>query len=146
MVLPFVERGVFDGMSYGLSVAGYDIRLDQDVRISPGQFRLASTLERFSIPSDIMAIVHDKSSWARRGIALQNTVFEPGWSGYATLEISDHRQDGPELLISAGSPIAQLVFHQLVEPTAQPYCGKYQNQERGPQSARDEAIPPPPAA
>jgi dCTP deaminase len=138
MVDPFVERGVFEGMSYGLSSAGYDIRIAQEVRLCPGQFKLASTLERFQIPDDILAILHDKSSWARRGIALQNTVFEAGWNGYATLEISDHRHEGEEIVIPAGAPIAQLVFHQLIAPTEQPYRGKYQDQEAGPQEARSE--------
>ncbi len=138
MITPFCERGIFEGMSYGLSSAGYDIRLDQTIVIRPGEFTLASTLEQFDIPDDILAIVHDKSSWARRGIALQNTVFEPGWKGYATLEISDHRHEGEAILIPAGAPIAQLVFHQLIVPTEMPYSGKYQGQAKRPQVARLE--------
>ncbi len=138
MIIPFVERGVFNGMSFGLSAAGYDVRIDQDISLHPGQFILASTIEHFDIPTDVMAILHDKSSWARQGVVVQNTVFEPGWKGYATLEITDHRYYGEEIIIPSGSPIGQLVFHQLAASTEQPYCGKYQHQERGPQSSREE--------
>ena len=80
--------------------------------------------------------MHDKSSWARRGIAVQNTLFDPGWSGYATLELSNHGQE--IVTITAGDPIAQIVFHMLDQATEQPYQGKYQDQEAGPQPARLE--------
>jgi len=56
--------------------------------------------------------------------------------GYATLELTNH---GREVLrIEAGDPIAQVVCHLLTEPTAQPYTGKYQDQEAGPQHARND--------
>lgn len=121
-------------LSYGLSSCGYDIRLDAGVMLSPREFRLASSLERFCMPDHVMGVVHDKSSWARRGLAVQNTVIEPGWRGYLTLELTNHGRD--MLIIGDGWPIAQVVFHMLVEPTEQPYAGKYQDQERGPQGAR----------
>jgi deoxycytidine triphosphate deaminase len=57
-----------------------------------------------------------------------------GWRGWLTLEISNNSLD--EVVINAGEPIAQIVFEMLDFPTEQPYAGKYQNQERGPQSAR----------
>jgi hypothetical protein len=67
-----------------------------------------------------------------------NTILDPGWRGYATLELINH---GPSpLIILAGDPIAQVVCHLLTEPTTQPYAGKYQDQEAGPQPARDGAI------
>ena len=94
-------------------------------------------MERFDLPTDIMMIVHDKSSWARRGLATQNTVFDPGWRGYATLELTNHGK--ASLIILAGDPIAQVVCHLLTEPTTQPYAGKYQDQEAGPQPARDDS-------
>lgn len=137
MIRPFVERGVFNGMSYGLSAAGYDVRLDQGITIHPEGFVLASTLEHLDIPTDLLVTVHDKSSWARRGIACQTTVFEPGWRGFATLELSNHGYESIE--IPSGAPIAQLLFHRLVEPTEQPYSGKYQDQGRGPQPAKEES-------
>ena len=144
------------GTSYGLSMCGYDVRLDQDVTIYPGFTVLCSTLEKFHMPRDLVAIVHDKSTWARLGLQVQNTVAEPGWCGYLTLELtyaplispSDpwwkilwKRQllaSGlyPPMVLRAGTPIAQVLFH-LTDKMTQGYGGgKYQNQERGPQEAR----------
>ena len=136
MIEPFEERGVASGMSYGLSCCGYDIRIYRGRILRPGDFALASTLERFAIPDDIMGHVADKSTWARRGLAVQNTILEPGWEGYLTIELSNH--GGETLVIADGTPIAQIVFHQLLEPTEQPYRGKYDRQERGPVPARFE--------
>jgi dCTP deaminase len=145
MISPFVERDVVRGMSCGLGPASYDIRIAESVTIAPGEFVLASTMERFCIPHDVLMVVHDKSTWARRGLSVFNTIFDPGWGepgryAYATLELVNH---GPaSLVIAAGDPIAQVVCHLLTEPTTQPYgfngTGKYQNQEPGPQGARDE--------
>lgn len=122
------------GMSYGLGPAGYDIRagaLDpnnklEGVTLRPGAFRLLASLERIKVPHDILVIVHDKSSLARKGLALQNTVLEPGWEGYITLELSNH--GFKNIHIMRGQPIAQLVFHLLDQPTTTPYKGKYQDQ------------------
>jgi dCTP deaminase len=134
IITPFHERTVVNGMTFGLSCHGYDIRIAERLYLEPGNFVLASSIERFDMPDDICGIVHDKSTWARCGIACQNTVIEAGWRGYLTLEISNH-SDMPQQ-IAAGSPIAQIVFHMLDEPTEQPYAGKYQDQEAGPQAAR----------
>ena len=65
MISPFCERGVEGGMSYGLSVAGYDVRIAQDVCLEPGEFSLASTVEKFSMPIDVLAKVADKSKIGR---------------------------------------------------------------------------------
>ncbi len=88
------------------------------------------------MPDNVMGIVHDKSSWARKGLTVQNTVIEPGWAGFLTLELTYHGES--ELFVHYGDPIAQIVFHRLDEITEQPYIGKYQNQERGPQEAIEE--------
>ena len=136
MISPFVEHGIVRGMSFGLSAASYDVRIAESVTIYPGEFVLASTMERFCIPNDVLMVAHDKSSWARRGLAVQNTIFDPGWRGYATLELTNHGKEPLDIL--AGDPIAQVVCHLLTEPTAQPYSGKYQDQEAGPQPARDD--------
>lgn len=143
MIDPFVERSVMNGMSYGLSVAGYDIRIKQSINLYPAgydddkpSFALASTIERFDLPNDILGHVADKSTWARRGLAVQNTILEPGWCGYLTLELSNH---GTEILrIEAGMPIAQIVFHKLLEAAETPYSGKYQDQEDRPVNAKEE--------
>jgi len=134
MISPFTERDVIRGMSFGLSAASYDIRIAESVTIDPGEFVLASTIERFRVPNDVLIVVHDKSSWARRGLVVQNTIFDPGWRGYATLELTNHSKS--PLAILAGDPIAQVVCHLLTEPTTQLYSGKYQDQEAGPQPAR----------
>lgn len=141
IMTPFSEREKFGGMTYGLGPAGYDVRVEFDERgerpccvLAPGGFTLASTVEHFVMPDDVIGFVHDKSSWARVGIALQNTVIEPGWSGYLTLEISNHSDS--LLRIDRGMPIAQIVFHRLDEPAALPYRGKYHEQARGPQGAK----------
>lgn len=129
-VTPFEERSTAFGMSYGLSAAGYDVRSAQDVVIPPAGFVLVSTLERFRMPSDIIAFVHDKSTWARQGLAVQNTVIEPGWCGYLTMELTNHSKN--DLVIHRGMPLAQIIFHYLDREPENPYNGKYQNQEAGP--------------
>jgi len=130
---PFVERAVANGMTYGLGPAGYDVRIAETVLLRPGAFALASTIERFSMNPDVIGFVHNKSTWARKGLTVQNTVIEPGWQGWLTLELTNHGYG--ELMIEAGSPIAQVIFHLLPEETDLPYWGKYQNQQRGPQPA-----------
>lgn len=149
MILPFFESNKAFGLSYGLGPCGYDIRIDQTFTIYPANlknfilnalgfkrpsFMLASTIETFNIPNNIAAVVMDKSTWARQGLALQTTIAEPGWFGILTLELSNHG-DKP-LHIKKGMPIAQMVFHRLTENTELPYVGKYQGQEQNPQPAR----------
>jgi len=131
---PFCERTVHNGMTYGLGPAGYDVRIAETLVLLPGEFMLASTIERFDMPNDILAVVHDKSSWARRGLTVQNTIIEPGWRGFLTLELTNHSDS--VIYIDGGSPIAQIIFHRLEEPTEIPYQGRYQDQEAGPQPAR----------
>lgn len=134
MLTPFSERGVFDGRSFGLSVAGYDIRIAEKVTLYSRGFGLASSMERFCMPKNIIGFVKDKSSWARLGISVFNTVIEPGWEGFLTLEVVNH---GDGINIPPGSPIAQIIF-QFTDELTTGYTGKYQNQEPGPQSARYE--------
>lgn len=141
MIEPFHERTAFKGKTFGLSAAGYDVRVEfsagNALYLAAGAFTLASTIERFQMPRNLMGVVHDKSSWVRRGICVQNTIIEPGWEGYLTLELTNHSDQ--DIILQAGMPIAQVVFHMLDKPTDQPYDGKYQDQQRGPQPAIDEA-------
>ena len=132
-----------NGVSHGLGEVGYDIRLKQDIRFlvneegpsisvdgiwKPGRFTLASAVELFDMPENLMGIIHDKSSWARQGLSVFNTVVEPGWRGYLTLELVFH---GNECVHQpAGCGIAQAVFHELSCPAV--YDGKYQDQEDRP--------------
>ncbi len=134
-----------NGVSHGLAEAGYDIRVKQDIYFTPpdyesygnrygcvridekyemGTFCIASAIEEFQMPNDLVGIVHDKSSWARQGLSVFNTVIEPGWCGFLTLEF--HFKGRKALHIPAGSGIAQVIFHRL-EETGE-YNGKYQNQ------------------
>lgn len=133
LIDPFCERTVEHGMTFGLGPNGYDIRIREKISIGPGEFLLASTVEYFRIPTNLCCVVHDKSSWCRRGLTVQNTVFEAGWQGFATLELVNHSSERIE--IQAGSPIAQLLFDVLSQPTEQPYSGKYQFAPQGPQQA-----------
>jgi dCTP deaminase len=137
---PHFPRTSFKGVSYGESIAGYDVRLGKPlglmaefIRMRPGQFLLAHTLERFLMPADVMGIVHDKSTLARQGIAVQNTVLEPGWRGYLTLEITNHGDQEIDLWYHQG--IAQVVFHRLEQEAEYLYSGKYQNAPDFPQPA-----------
>lgn len=136
------------GVSYGLSEAGYDIRIAQTVvfhrasdnnwvglrgnddegELFPGRFALASAMEEFQMPADLVGVVHDKSTWARQGLSVFNTVIEPGWRGFLTLELVYHGQ--VTLTIPAGSGIAQVLFSQVTIPNI--YGGKYQDQVAGP--------------
>lgn len=157
MIAPFAAKKHRDmGPSYGLSSFGYDIRLgdtfyrykrrrllspkvgasDNDITkiktaaltLEPGEFVLAHSVEYFRMPNDVCGIVKDKSTYARLGIAVQNTVLEPSWEGQITLEISNHNNCPVELI--AGSGIAQVLFLQGNAPT-QDYGrdGKYQKQK-----------------
>lgn len=128
-VKPFCERTVEHGMTYGCGPAGYDIRIAEDTILLPGEASLASTIEEFNMPNNVMAFVHDKSTWARQFLAVQNTVIEPGWKGFLTLELSNHGKKS--ILIKAGSPIAQIVFHWIDTVPTKVYDGKYQNQRAG---------------
>lgn len=138
------------GVSHGLSEAGYDIRIKQDIRFLQtyggmaveingvvtdrklGRFTLASAIEEFNMPTNLAGIVHDKSTWARHGLSVFNTVIEPGWKGFLTLELVYHGNE--ELIIPAGAGIAQVVFHETTNHVA--YSGKYQGQEDAPVPAR----------
>jgi dCTP deaminase len=138
IVTPFVpEKRIAHGMSYGLSLAGYDIRIKDAVWLYAGEFKLASSLEKFKIPKNVVGFVHDKSSWARRGLSLFNTVLEPGWEGDLTLELVYHApfdmfgNIDPQsrfLDIRAESPIAQIIF-MYTDKDTDGYLGKYQNQD-----------------
>ena len=124
------EKIRFEGTSYGLSEAGYDLRIKQDItfikdafgdRVTVkdpngseetffGSFCLASTVEKFNMPNYLVAEVKDKSTWARCGLSVFNTVVEPGWSGWLTLELVYHSQN--TLRIPAGSEFCSYLQQQ----------------------------------
>ncbi|MGK9084898.1 dCTP deaminase [Brucella intermedia] len=136
IIEPFCERTRYNGLTYGVSFCGYDVRVDQRLEIPPGGFTLASTLEKFDMPTDLVGIVHDKSTWARLGLAAQNTVIEPGWKGYLTLELTNHSDK--VIRIDDSTAIVQVLFHRILNPDDKGYDGKYQDQKRGPQPAKLE--------
>lgn len=143
--------------SYGLSEIGYDIRIKQDVTFSPpnlqlgmdpivtvvdpntqeirrkrGRFCLASSMEEFSVPNELGAVGHDKSTFARLGVQVFNTVIEPGWKGFLTIELVFNGEE--PVFIPAGTGIMQVIFHLLSQPAE--YQGKYQDQPDVPVPAK----------
>lgn len=136
LISPCIERGVVRGRSFGLSLAGYDLRIAQNLWLEPGEFQLASSIERFKMDNSVMGFVKDKSSWARIGLSVFNTVIEPGWEGYLTLELVNHGYERIQLL--EGDPVAQVIFQTINTETKGYGNGKYQNQSQGPQGPKSE--------
>jgi len=97
---------------------------------------LVAAKEYFNLPNSVVGVVHDKSTWGRRGLAVQNTVLEPGWRGYLTIELTNHGTD--TITLEDGVGLAQIVFHHMDWASERPYDGKYQDQKPGPQEARFE--------
>ena len=150
------SKQVGNGVSWGLSETGYDIRMKQEVKFTvtdrgfrrvriqdpepegrastfTGTFVRASSVEEFDMPDNLAAVVHDKSTWARKGLSVLNTVIEPGWRGFLTLELNYF--GNKTLVIPAGSGIAQVLFHEVANPIR--YEGKYQDQPDRPVSAKE---------
>ena len=145
-------------ISYGVSSFGYDIRLSHHFRIftnvygsivdpksfdtrglvevdgetcliPPNSFALALSLEYFCIPENVITICVGKSTYARCGIIVNVTPFEPGWEGRAVLEISNTTPLPAK--VYAGEGIAQVLFFESSSPCKHSYAsrnGKYQKQ------------------
>ena len=160
MIQPFADSQVRDGViSYGVSSYGYDIRVADEFKIftnvysavvdpkhfqdnsmvdfkgeicviPPNSFALARTIEYFRIPRDVLTICLGKSTYARCGIIVNVTPFEPEWEGYVTLEISNTTPLPARIYANEG--IAQVLFFQADEVCEVSYAdkkGKYQKQE-----------------
>ncbi len=160
MISPFCEDQVGVGVvSYGLSSYGYDIRVTDEFKIftnlnstvvdpklfddanvvdfrgdvcivPPNSFALARTVEYFKIPRDVLAICLGKSTYARCGIIVNVTPFEPEFEGHITIEISNTTPLPAKIYANEG--IAQVLFLQGDEPCETSYkdkSGKYQGQE-----------------
>lgn len=160
MIDPFVENQVREGVvSYGLSSYGYDIRVADEFKIftnvfsaivdpkkfdehsmidfkgdvcviPPNSFALARTIEYFRIPRSILTICVGKSTYARCGIIVNVTPFEPEWEGYVTLEISNTTPLPAKIYANEG--IAQVLFFDGDDVCEVSYAdrkGKYQNQQ-----------------
>jgi dCTP deaminase len=159
MISPFEDRQVRQGViSYGVSSYGYDIRVADEFKVftninstvidpknfdprsfvdlktdvcivPPNSFALARTVEYFKIPRDVLTVCLGKSTYARCGIIVNVTPFEPEWEGTATLEISNTTPLPARIYANEG--IAQVLFFQSDEPCEVSYSdkkGKYQAQ------------------
>ncbi len=108
--------------------------------LHPGEFVLASTLERIRLPDDLVARLEGKSSLGRLGLLIHSTAgfIDPGWDGHVTLELSNVAN--LPITIYYAMKIGQLSFVQLTEPAETPYGAgklgsKYQGQQ-GPTPSR----------
>ena len=159
MIKPFVSKQVRKGkISFGLSSYGYDARVSQEFKIftnvnsgivdpkqfkkesfitkkgkeciiPPNSFALATTVEYFKIPENVLVICLGKSTYARCGIIVNVTPLEPEWEGHVTLEFSN--TSNLPAKIYAGEGVAQMIFHQSDEQCEVSYKdrdGKYQGQ------------------
>ena len=169
IVSPFRERFTAFGMSGGASQVGYDLcvslkgghewmdgsskiqhRKVDGVKVDAlllhaSNTQLITVQERLKMPTNAIGRICDKSSQARRGVRVGNTVIEPGWEGYLTLELTytpvsilnrafwDARKGEVEVydaLIFEGMPIAQLLIEEIDDACT--YTGKYNNQPQTP--------------
>jgi dCTP deaminase len=159
MIEPFEDRQVRQGViSYGLSSYGYDIRVADEFKvftninstvvdpknfdarsfvdikadvciIPPNSFALAKTVEYFRIPRDVLTVCVGKSTYARCGLIVNVTPFEPEWEGYVTLEISNTTPLPAKVYANEG--ISQVLFFESDEECEVSYkdkAGKYQKQ------------------
>jgi dCTP deaminase len=159
MIDPFTDGQKRDGViSYGTSSYGYDIRVADEYKIftnvysavvdpkafdnrsmvdfkgdvcviPPNSFALARTVEYFRIPRSVLTICLGKSTYARCGIIVNVTPFEPEWEGFVTLEISNTTPLPAKIYSNEG--IAQVLFFEGDEPCEVSYAdkkGKYQKQ------------------
>ena len=113
---------------------------DEAFILHPGEFVLGSTLERVTLPDDLVARLEGKSSLGRLGLLIHSTAgfIDPGWDGHVTLELSNVAN--LPITIYVGMKIGQLSFMQLTEPSERPYGSdslgsKYQGQ-KGPTASR----------
>jgi len=160
MIEPFEIGQVRDGViSYGVSSYGYDIRVADEFKIftnvysaivdpknfttqsmvdymgevciiPPNSFALARTVEYFRIPRSVLTVCVGKSTYARCGIIVNVTPFEPEWEGFVTLEISNTTPLPAKIYANEG--IAQVLFFEADEICETSYAdkkGKYQKQE-----------------
>lgn len=160
MIEPFADSQVRDGViSYGVSSYGYDIRVADEFKIftnvysavvdpknfdpksmvdykgqvcviPPNSFALARTIEYFRIPRTVLTVCLGKSTYARCGIIVNVTPFEPEWEGFVTLEISNTTPLPAKIYANEG--IAQVLFFEADEECEVSYAdkkGKYQKQQ-----------------
>lgn len=127
---------IANGVSYGLSESGYDIRCANDIVFRPkehnGRFRLDVSMEEFQMPNNLLGSVCDKSTFARAGVSVKNTKIKPGWRGHLTIELFYEKDD--DFTIKAGTSVCQIIFEETYESVA--YTGIYQDQGSDPEVYR----------
>ena len=117
-----------------------EVEPDEAFILHPGEFVLGSTLERITLPDDLVARLEGKSSLGRLGLLIHSTAgfIDPGWDGHVTLELSNVAN--LPITIYYGMKIGQLSFVQLSEPAEHPYgTGEPRLQVPGPDRARRRA-------
>src|ERR671918_2614321 len=94
---------------------------DEPFILHPNEFVLGSTLERVTLPDDLVARLEGKSSLGRLGLPIHSTAgfIDPGWDGHVTLELSNVAN--LPITIYPGMKIGQISFVQLTEPAERPY-------------------------
>jgi dCTP deaminase len=99
--------------------------------MQPGEFALASTIESLELPDDLLGRLEGRSSIARLGITVHSTaaVFEPGWVGTATMELSNLGRMAVALY--PGMRVCSFTFQQLTSPVLVPYQVKHGNKYAG---------------
>ncbi|MGA3196734.1 MAG: dCTP deaminase [Terriglobales bacterium] len=160
MINPYSEKQVSQGViSYGVSSYGYDLRVSDEFKIftnvnstivdpknfdersfvtvnadvaiiPPNSFALARSVEYFKIPRDVLTVCVGKSTYARCGIIVNVTPFEPEWEGFVTLEISNTTPLPAKIYANEG--LCQILFFQSDEVCETSYKdrkGKYQAQK-----------------
>jgi len=159
MISPFEDKQIRENkISYGLSSFGYDARVSNEFKIftnvnseivdpknfkasnfvtknvseciiPPNSFVLASTVEHFRIPKDVLVVCLGKSTYARCGIIVNVTPLEPGWEGHVTLEFSNTTPLPAKVYANEG--VAQFIFlkgNETPETTYSDRNGKYMGQ------------------
>lgn len=127
ILTPCEPRTLFNGVTYGLGPATYDLRIADTINVWPGSSIVVDAIEEFNMPYDVQGHLYMKSTWARLHLRQAGTLIDPGWRGILRLEI-DMLFGKEPLTIQAGTGVVMVEFALLLEPTEQPYEGKYQNQ------------------
>lgn len=89
--------------------------------LHPGEFVLGATIERVSLPNDIVARLEGKSSLGRLGLLIHSTAgyIDPGWDGTLTLELSNVAN--LPIVLTPGMPVGQISFMKMTTPVDRPY-------------------------
>ena len=117
--------------SIGDAMRTYHVEDDEAFIMQPGDFALASTIESLELPDDLLGRLEGRSSIARLGITVHSTaaVFEPGWIGTATMELSNLGR--MPVALYPGMRICAFSFQQLTSPVTTRYRDKVGNKYAG---------------